>query len=178
MTTTRGNGGARCAMRTARERIMRPRHLIFATGVSGIPHTRRASRPRRVRRHGRALRRLHERRGVEGPQGAGARHRQQRPRRRAGPARAAARDVTIDPAQHDLCGQREAGAELSTRSTTKASRSRIATCSRPPLPYPVLQRSYQLSTAQGARSRQGRCSTGSQRAASGWTTARTRPGCR
>ena len=42
------------------------------------------ARPRRLRRNGHAFRQLHQRRSLEGPQGPRARHRQQRPRRRAG----------------------------------------------------------------------------------------------
>lgn len=58
------------------ERIVRPRHLIFATGVSSIPVI--PDLPGCGAFAGTVLhfRRLHERRGVARPPGAGARHRQ------------------------------------------------------------------------------------------------------
>ena len=46
------------------------------------------------------------------------------------------------------------------------------------MPYPVLRRSYQLSTAARPRGRQGVASTGLPRAASGCGTAKTRPASR
>ena len=44
------------------ERVMHPRHLIFATGVSSIPVFSRSARARGLRGHGRAFRRLRRRR--------------------------------------------------------------------------------------------------------------------
>ena len=64
------------------ERIMHPRHLIFATGVCSIPSTPDLPGLADFAGTRRAFRRLQARRGVEGPQGAGARQRHQRPRRR------------------------------------------------------------------------------------------------
>ena len=61
------------------ERVMHPRHLVFATGVSSIPVTPDLPGLERFRRHGRAFRRLQGRRALARPQGVGARHRHQRP---------------------------------------------------------------------------------------------------
>ena len=54
----------------------RQRHSEFA----------RYSQPEKLRRHGDAFQPIHRRRGMERQEGAGDRHRQQRPRYRAGPA--------------------------------------------------------------------------------------------
>ncbi len=64
---------------TAATRVMHPRHLIFATGVSSIPVYAGLARPRRFRRHHGAFRRVQECRAMARQKGAGARHRHQRP---------------------------------------------------------------------------------------------------
>ena len=60
-------------------RVMHPRHLIFATGVSSIPVMPDLPGLKDFAGDGRAFRQLPRRRALEGPQGAGARHRHQRP---------------------------------------------------------------------------------------------------
>ncbi|WP_431270172.1 hypothetical protein [Dankookia sp. P2] len=70
VTLRRADGGTR---------VMRPRHLVFATGVSGIPIMPEAAGARGFPRHGDALRRLYQRHGLEGEAGHRARYRQQRP---------------------------------------------------------------------------------------------------
>ena len=67
-------------------RTMHPRHVVMATGVSGIPNLPDIPALEELRRHGAAFQPVRRRRGMEGQAGAGDRHRQQRPRHRAGSA--------------------------------------------------------------------------------------------
>ena len=68
------------------ERIVRPRHLVFANGVSSYPDDPGPAGPGRFQGTGHPLRRLRQRRGLEGEERAHPRHRQQRQRHRARPA--------------------------------------------------------------------------------------------
>ena len=136
----------------------------------------RPARPRRLRRHRRAFRRLQARRGVEGPQGAGARQRHQRPRRRAGACRAGRRSHH-HPAQQDARRQPEGGAAASMPSTRKAFRSTIATCWRPRCPIRCCGAPISFRPPRGSKSTKT-CSMRSLRAASACWAARTRPASR
>ena len=66
-------------------RAMRPRHVVIATGVSGIPSIPDIPTLEKFARHRAALEPVPRRRGLARQARAGDRHRQQRPRHRAGP---------------------------------------------------------------------------------------------
>ena len=130
------------------ERVMLPRHLIFATGVSSIPYT-----PDLPGLDAFAGTKVHsgdfkDAREVERPQGARARQRHQRPRRRAGTARARRRRHHHS-AQQDLCRQPEGSAERLRDLFRRHPVRRTATCSPPRFPIRCCNARYQLSTAKG-----------------------------
>ena len=68
------------------QREMHPRHVVMATGVSGIPNVPDIPGLKIVRRQNSAFQRIRRRRDMERQTRDRDRHRQQRPRYRAGPA--------------------------------------------------------------------------------------------
>ena len=130
------------------ERTMRPRHLVFATGVSSIPYTPPdipgLADFGGVKVHSGEFK---ERGAMERPQGACTWHRHQRPRCCTGTARAR-RGCDDHPAQQDLCRQPERGAER-LRDYSEGIPFDDCDLLATSFPYPVLQRSYQMSTARG-----------------------------
>ena len=65
-------------------RTMHPKHVVLATGVSGIPNWPELPTLKNFRRHGAAFQPVRRRRELEGQARDRHRHRQQRPRHRAG----------------------------------------------------------------------------------------------
>ena len=118
-----GAGRSCCVAPTARERTMRPRHVVMATGVSGIPSLPDIPSLTQFRRHGAALQPIRGRRGVEGQARARHRHRQQRPRHRAGPARGR-RDGHAGAAQLDPDRQRRAERAAPLRALRRRAAAR------------------------------------------------------
>ena len=128
------------------ERTMQPRHIIVATGVSGIPIWPTVPGLDCLQGHGHAFRRVHQRRRLERPQGDGL----------------GTGNSGHDVAQ-DLCAS---GADVTIvqRSPTYIVSIREAQkvyaiyseglpfedCDllAASMPYPVLRRAYQLSTAE------------------------------
>ena len=173
---TRGEWRVTLRRSDGSERVMRPRHLIFATGVSSIPYTPELPGLRQLCRHQSAFRRLQGRQKMERPQGARAWHRHQRPRCRPGAARAWRRRHH-HPAQQDLCGEPERGAErlrhLFRRHPVRGLRSAgdLVSLSRPAAFLPAVN-------GQGPRGGRGAARSASKRAASACILARTTPASR
>ena len=136
------------------ERVMHPRHLMFATGVSSIPYTPEAARARRTS----PAPNVHSGDFKNAEQWKGRK----------------ALVLGSGTSGHDVAQELHAhGAEVTIiqRSPTyvvslKEAQSVYAIYSEgipfedcdllaTSFPYPVLQRSYQISTAQGPRGRQG-----------------------
>ena len=128
----RDGGASRCRREDGTERVMRPRPiLVYATGVSSIPRSPQLPGPGRVPRRGDAFGGVHDRRGVAGAQGAGARHRQQRPRRRPGPLHASGAAVSlIQRSPTYIVSIREAQS-VYPPSIPRGCRPTTATCWRP-----------------------------------------------
>ena len=158
------------------ERVMRPRHLIFATGVSSIPYT-----PDLPGLDAFAGTKVHSGDFKDAKQWKGRK----------------ALVLGSGTSGHDVAQELQAhGADVTMiqRSKTyvvslKEAQSVYAIYSEgipfedcdllaTSFPYPVLQRSYQLSTARGPRGGQGACWRGSKSAASACISARTRPASR
>ena len=136
-------------------------------------HNAGPARPCRLWRHRRAFRRVQERRTMARQEGFGARHRHQRPRRRAGTARARRRRHH-DPAQQDLCRE-PAGSAKRLRDLFRRHRVRRL---RPAGGVVSLSGAATLLSALDRarpRGRQGAARRARKIAASGCSTARTKP---
>jgi putative flavoprotein involved in K+ transport len=102
-----GAGRRWCAGTTDPNASLSPRHLFFANGVSGLPRIPVAAGTGRVRRRCGPFPQLHGWFSLARQEGAGTRHRQQRPRHRPGAAQQRRRHdhhqrgsttvVTVDP---------------------------------------------------------------------------------
>ena len=94
---------ARLRREDGSERIVRPRHLVFANGVQFGPDRSGLARPCGIRGHGRPCGGVQHRRSLDRQERAGAGDRQQRQRHRAGSAQQW-REHDHDPARVDHGG--------------------------------------------------------------------------
>ena len=166
--TLRGSDGS--------ERTMKPRHIIVATGVSGIPVWPTLPGLDAFTGDGDAFRPVHHRRCLEGPQGAGPRHRQQRPRRGAGSLRQRRRHHHR-AAQPDLHREHPRGAE----GLCDLQRGPAVRGLRPARHFDALSGAAPGLPALDRRDAQGRprpARRGWRRAASSSPSARTIPASR